>query len=157
MSYCDVFLLRCRRSCSGTTCRVCPCQQSPSPPCVPCPTAFNRCFQPLLIVEYIVCQLWHLYSCPQPPNLHQYTPHTYFGVNSKPVTFLPTIMELATCAVEEMTPNQVHASSPMVCHRPWYYGINFPDKMAPLAKMQDRWSKRQQTLCVTQSQGQSNQ
>jgi len=27
-------------------------------------------------------------------------------------------------------------------------GINFPDKMARLAKMQDRWSKRRQTLCV---------
>ncbi len=36
-------------------------------------------------------------------------------------------------------------------------GINFPDKMARLAKMHDRWSKRRQTLCVTQSRGQSNQ
>jgi len=36
-------------------------------------------------------------------------------------------------------------------------GINFPDKMARLAKMQDRWSKQRQTLCVTRSRGQSNQ
>jgi hypothetical protein len=36
-------------------------------------------------------------------------------------------------------------------------GINFLDKMARLTKMQDRWSKRRQTLCVTQSRGQSNQ
>jgi len=36
-------------------------------------------------------------------------------------------------------------------------GINFPDKMARLAKMHDRWSKRRQTLCVTRSRGQSNQ
>jgi len=27
--------------------------------------------------------------------------------------------------------------------------INFPDKMARLANMQDCWSKRRQTLCVT--------
>jgi len=36
-------------------------------------------------------------------------------------------------------------------------GINFPDKIARLAKMQDCWSKRRQTLCITRSRGQSNQ
>jgi len=36
-------------------------------------------------------------------------------------------------------------------------GINFLDKMAQLAKMQDHWSKRRQTLCVTHSLDQSNQ
>jgi hypothetical protein len=36
-------------------------------------------------------------------------------------------------------------------------GINFPDKMARIAKMQNHWSKQQQTLCITRSQGQSNQ
>ena len=36
-------------------------------------------------------------------------------------------------------------------------GINFPDKMARLAKMQDCWSKQRQTLCITRSRGQSNQ
>ena len=35
--------------------------------------------------------------------------------------------------------------------------INFPDKMTRLAKMQDCWSKRRQTICVTLSQGQLNQ
>jgi len=30
-------------------------------------------------------------------------------------------------------------------------GIIFPDKMAQLAKIQDRWSKQQQTLCITRS------
>ncbi len=42
---------------------------------------------------------------------------------------------------------------PVICHG--IGGINFPDKMARLAKMQDGWSKRRQTLCVTRSQGQS--
>jgi len=30
-------------------------------------------------------------------------------------------------------------------------GINLPDKMVRLAKMQDCWSKQRQTLCVTRS------
>jgi hypothetical protein len=36
-------------------------------------------------------------------------------------------------------------------------GINFPDKMARFAKIQDHWSKQRQTLCVTRSRGRSNQ
>jgi len=36
-------------------------------------------------------------------------------------------------------------------------GIDIPAKMVRLAKMQDPWSKRRQTLCITRSRGQSNQ
>ena len=35
--------------------------------------------------------------------------------------------------------------------------IDIPAKMVQLAKMQDLWSKRRQTLCITRSRGQSNQ
>jgi len=41
------------------------------------PTAFHRRLQPLLIVEYVVCQFWHLYSCPHPPSPSIYPPNIY--------------------------------------------------------------------------------
>ena len=37
------------------------------------PSAFHHRCQPLLILEYNICQLWHLYSGPEPPHLHHYT------------------------------------------------------------------------------------
>jgi hypothetical protein len=37
------------------------------PICATPPPALHHCLQPLLIVEYVLCRLCHLYSCPHPP------------------------------------------------------------------------------------------
>jgi hypothetical protein len=49
------------------------------------PTVFDCSLQPLLIVDFF--HFLHLYSCIHPPHLHQYSPHTSLGANSKPVPF----------------------------------------------------------------------
>jgi hypothetical protein len=95
-----------------------------------------------------------------PPHLN-----TYYGYNDAPIC--PSTASQGAkhfvyiqygCGIESMRVFSLnHDTATSYCHRPWYWRDLLPDNMARLAKMQDCWSKRRQTLFITRSQGQSNQ